>query len=75
MEKIYAYVKSYRAKLGIKPTPGRKDEPSCIMLGEGHNLLYYQLITTPEGTGGWRELQHEDVRQLVLEEIAKTEKT
>ncbi|MBD3304160.1 hypothetical protein GF343_03375 [Candidatus Woesearchaeota archaeon] len=71
MQTIYAFVKKYRAEKDIQPIPGHKFEPSCIIMGEGRNLLYCQLVATSEGTGSWRELQHSDIRQLVLKEIEK----
>lgn len=74
LKTIVDFVESYRSKRGIIPTSGIKFEPSCIAFGEGHNLLYAQLMNTTNGTGGWLELEDSEVRGLVLEQIGKDRK-
>lgn len=71
MKIIEDFVDKYRAKKGIVPTLGIKPEPSCIAFGEGHNLLYVQLINTINGYGGWLELKDAEVRELVLKQIER----
>ncbi|PWU05337.1 MAG: hypothetical protein C5B51_14730 [Terriglobia bacterium] len=53
---VIQYVHWLRKKQGIKPTMGRKTEPSCEGAGEFRNLLYCQLLTTPEFEDGWQAL-------------------
>jgi hypothetical protein len=49
---------------------GSKPEPSCIHFGEGKNLLYSQLVTTPDGESEWLQLQYDDTLQVVVEAVA-----
>lgn len=55
----------------INPTPGYKFELSDIAFGEGHNLLYRQLLLTTNGYGAWQGLKDHDIRALVIDEIHK----
>jgi hypothetical protein len=71
MNRIIMYVKSYRARENVIPSPGMKPELSCEIFGEGYNLLYRQLITTNNGDGCWPEIEDDAVRQLVIDEINK----
>lgn len=69
---IEHYVRLYRARLGITPTPGFKiGEPSGLMEGEGRTLFVCQLVRTLEGDGGWKELGSPEVRQEVLGYISR----
>jgi len=72
LEEIVNFVEAYRAKNGVKPTYEIKCEPSCEAFGEGHNLLYCQLIPTVNGDGCWKEIEDSGIRKLVLEEIKKS---
>lgn len=69
LEIILKFVKEYRSKRNIVPTVGYKPEGSGEMYGEGYMLLFRQLIYTPEGTGGWLELDDPKIRSLVIREI------
>ena len=51
LDAIRQYVHNYRKAHGVVPTYGRKPELSCIIHGEGHNLLYRQLIPTVDDGG------------------------
>jgi len=68
--KIIDFVRMYRKKHGITPTPGYKSELSCIAVGEGRNLLFRQLILTVEGDAAWLSLEDPQIRKIVLDEIA-----
>ena len=71
--RIEEWVRNYRNRNNIIPTPGRKPELSCIAFGEGNNLLW-SLIKTVERDGAWKELDEDEkgeVIQLVLDEIKK----
>ncbi|MFQ5475268.1 MAG: hypothetical protein ACE5DM_05530 [Candidatus Nanoarchaeia archaeon] len=70
-EVIASFVQAYRHSFRISPTPGPKWEMSCIMCGEGNNLLYRQLVATTNTTGYWSEMEDPQMRKLVLEQIAK----
>lgn len=58
----------------INPTPGYKFELSDIAFGEGHNLLYRQLLLTTNGYDAWQGLKDHDIRALVIDEIHKDRK-
>jgi len=76
IKKIIAWVRNYRKKHSIKTTPGLKYELSCIGFGEGYNLLFRQLVTTPIGKNGWHEIYGDEsgeVIELVLQEMKKYE--
>lgn len=68
---IIDFVKQYRAKFNVEPTPGIKQELSGEAYGEAYLLLFRQLVNTIEGHGSWRELDDDLVRKLVLDEIEK----
>ena len=71
---ITEYVEEYRVRYHITPTSGVKSELSCLAFGEGYNLLYCQLITTLNGGGYWSCMHDQEIRQLVLDEITKSQK-
>lgn len=76
IKQIIAWVRKYRKENDITPTPGLKYELSCEAFGEGHNLLFRQLVTTPIGKNGWHEIYGDEsgeVIELVLEEMKKHE--
>lgn len=73
MQIIEEFVSVYRERYGITPTRGFKPEGSCICFGEGHNLLYRQLVLTTKGDGDWLSLKDAEIRKLVLDEIAIAE--
>lgn len=73
MQRITSYVHNYRKANNIQPTHGSKMELSCYAFGEGHNLLYRQLIPTIDNDGCWDELDDPVIRRLVLDEIDKQE--
>lgn len=58
IDMIVQFVEWFRLRQGTVPTPGLKPEPSCFMFGEFNNLLYCQLVTTPEFQDGWMELRN-----------------
>ena len=74
LQVIAEYVEKYRSQYNITPTYGAKLELSCLAFGEGHNLLYRQLIPTTNGDGYWDCLDDPQIRQLVLDEIIKAKK-
>ncbi len=55
---ILEFVHWFRLRQETVVTRGIKPEPSCIMFGEFNNLIYCQLITTPEFDDGWLELRN-----------------
>lgn len=65
---IMDWAESNRKKLGITSTPGIKWELSCEMFGEFNNLIS-QLLRTDTGTGVWKELDDENVLNLVYDGI------
>ena len=71
--RIVEFVRWYRASRSIKPYPGRKPEGSCFAFGEFNNLIYCQLINTPEYTDGWLALKNSPqvvegtIRQIVFD--------
>jgi len=70
MALIVEFVKAYRLAFGVPVSPGYKPELSCVSFGDAHNLLYCQLVTTPEGIGGWLELNgHHELVRMVVDEI------
>lgn len=68
---ILAYVEWFRQRSEIRPTPGIKPEFSGFAQGEFRNLLYVQLVTTPEFQDGWLELQSRETQDGVLAEIMR----
>jgi len=68
---VQRFVKVFRAQRGDKVTPGSKPEGSCIMQGEGVNLLYRQLIPTTESTGNWGSLQDDAILDLAYQQVVK----
>ncbi|MBI2044366.1 hypothetical protein HYT24_03315 [Candidatus Pacearchaeota archaeon] len=71
IEIIQRFVRDYQQRKNIVPRPGVKVELPCFAVGEDINLLYTQLVTTPEGTGSWGELQHKEVRKSILARILR----
>jgi len=71
---INDFVEEYRARYKVVPSYGEKLELSCLAFGEGHNLLYRQLIPTINGDGYWTSMHDFEIRQLVLDEISKAKK-
>ena len=70
----YSVVKDYvlaeRSRLGIqKLDPRHKAEPSGEAFNEFDLLLDVQLVTTPEGRGGWHELADADVLEGVYRRV------
>ena len=75
-KRILKFVKDFREEYGIDElTPDDKWESSGGMHGEGKILLFRQLVYTPEGRGGWLELKDANVRNLVIKEIEKYQKS
>lgn len=71
VQQALRFVRWYREKHGVTPTPGSKPEGSCFANGEFVNLLYGQLVTTPEFTWGWGELRNPEVLAGVVQEIKR----
>lgn len=72
MQIIVDFVEQYRTKHKVTTTFGEKSELSCLAFGEGHNLLYAQLIPTVNDSGYWQQLEKDpEIRKLVLEQIEK----
>lgn len=69
--KIIEFIHRKRREQKIIPTPGFKSEPSCFMNGEFHNLLWFQLMKTPEGDGGWLELKDATILDGIFEEVKR----
>jgi len=69
--RIIAFVEDYRTRYNIIPTNGYKPELSCYAFGEFYNLLYRQLVLTINGDAGWKEIENDEIRKGVLEEIKK----
>ena len=57
LREICRLVEIIRLRQGIVPTDEHKIEPSCIMFGEFHNLVFFQLIPTTNFQGSWNELK------------------
>lgn len=58
---VRKFVWYMRRRDRVAVTPGYKPEGSCFAHGEFNNLLWCQLVSTPEGQAGWQELQDENI--------------
>jgi hypothetical protein len=76
LRRVHAFVQSTRKRLGItedRLSSAHHSEPSSEMFGEGHNLLWCQLLYQKEGTGDWSDLQNRAILELIFHEVQQEE--
>jgi len=71
MDVIRDFVYRFREQRGINPVPYEQMSQSGEQFGEGLVTLYQCLIPVTEGFGVWRELDDNEIRQMVLKQVFK----
>lgn len=78
LRRVHAFVRSERKRLGIlenQLSSIHNPEPSSEMFGEGHNLLWSQLLYQREGTGDWNDLRDRAILALAFREVQNVERS